>query len=372
MARSKVQGSVDMLLPGVPSLQETSFPSRLLYVGDLACGTTSRMRCDSLRQLGFDVAECATDAGRPGLFTKYAGKVANRLRFPLDHVGANQAILASVRDLGILWLDKANSIRPETLRCARRINPTVTIIGYSPDDMIQRHCSSRYFLAGLKHYDAFITTKSFGVEELKAIGCKRVIFSPNAYDPNTHRPPRNEMEKTISVGFIGYFEDARCKSIAYLCDEGVEVTASGPGWVENRRRLPRNAVCLPTVTGAEYTNRIHRTLINLGFLRKLNRDYQTQRSVEIPACGGFMMAERTKEHQSLFKEGEEAEFFDTDEELLRKTRWYLSHPEQCAKIAAAGLSRCQASGYSYGGRLKKALHEIGVTIPGSSFSGDQQ
>ena len=131
-------------------------------------------------------------------------------------------------------------------------------------------------------------------------------------------------------------------------------------------------MCLPTVTGAEYTNRIHRTLINLGFLRKQNRDYQTQRSVEIPACRGFMIAERTEEHQSLFNEGEEAEFFDTDEELLRKTCWYLRHPDQCAKIAAAGLSRCEAGGYSYGGRLKEALKEIGVTIPGLSFSGDQQ
>lgn len=344
---------------------------RLLYVGDLAPGTTSRMRCECLRAIGFDVAESATDAVRPRLLRRYAGKVANRLRLPLDHVGANAAILRSAAEIDILWLDKANTIRPATLHQARRLNPGLTIIGYSPDDMSQRHCSSRYFRAGLPWYDAFITTKSFGVPELAACGCPHVVFSANAYDPATHVPPSDPLgcPKPIAVGFIGYYEPARCGSIRRLCEAGIPVTATGPGWPEQRRRLPANATCLPAASGPDYTRRIHDTLINLGFLRKLNRDLQTQRSVEIPACAGFMLAERTSEHQALFAEGVEADYFGSDDELVAQVRHYLDRSLECREIGLRGLERCRRGRYSYQERLVDALGEISVPLPATGARG---
>lgn len=343
-------------------LKELAGGQRLLYVGDLAAGTTSRMRCTCLAELGFTVLECATDAAKPNIVRKYAGKVANRLRFPLDLAGANATILRLATSVDVLWLDKANTVLPGTLRRARSLNPKLKLIGYSPDDMSQPHCSSRYFHAGLKWYDAFITTKSFGVPELSASGCRRVVFSPNAYDPATHQPPADAVgcAKPIAVGFIGYFEAARCASIRRLCTAGIPVTASGPGWPENRRLLPDNATCLPAALGIDYTRRIHDTLINLGFLRKMNRDLQTQRSVEIPACAGFMLAERTTEHLALFTEGLEADYFDNDDELVAKAMHHLSHPNECRLIGIRALERCRRDRYSYRERLADALRAIAV------------
>ena len=71
-----------------------------------------------------------------------------------------------------------------------------------------------------------------------------------------------------------------------------------------------------------------------------------------------MLAERTDDHVACFKEGEEAEFFSCNEELLDKVRYYLAHPQHRERIAAAGHQRCLKSGYSNEDRLKRMLEKV--------------
>ena len=65
------------------------------------------------------------------------------------------------------------------------------------------------------------------------------------------------------------------------------------------------------VVADNYRKTICSSKIILGFLRKINADTQTSRTFEIPACGGFMLMERTENQQRLFEEGKEAEYFST-------------------------------------------------------------
>ena len=71
-----------------------------------------------------------------------------------------------------------------------------------------------------------------------------------------------------------------------------------------------------------------------------------------------MLAERTDEHQRLFWEGEEAEFFESDAELLEKVSFYLANPQKRAEIARRGRERCLAGGYSNQARIAKMLETV--------------
>ena len=90
----------------------------------------------------------------------------------------------------------------------------------------------------------------------------------------------------------------------------------------------------------------------------MNNDLQTTRTMEIPACGGFMLAERTAEHENLFEEGKEAEFFSHNEELYEKCLKYLNDDYLRNKVAKAGYNKCIKAGYSNFDTIKAVIERI--------------
>jgi spore maturation protein CgeB len=344
----------------------------IIYVGELEEGTTSFQRLRALEQLGHRVWPVASVIPEKLSPRTLLSRVSHKLfRMGVPHLGpldlarTNQRILDLVRTrpVDVLWLDKALAIQARTLRRVKAMQPSCSILGYSPDDMNGRHNQTGQFLRSLPWYDFYFTTKTYGVSELLALGCPRAYFVPNAYDPHTHRPMplTAERKRQIGgpVGFIGTFEAERAQSILFLASQGIDVRVYGDGkWDALRGKYPNLRIEGHAVYGNHYAEAICAFDINLCFLRRLNRDRQTQRSVEIPACGAFMLAERTEEHLDLFKEGVEAEFFSSDQELLDKVRYYLAHPDERMRIAAAGRRRCLESGYSYADRIQSMLEKV--------------
>jgi spore maturation protein CgeB len=109
------------------------------------------------------------------------------------------------------------------------------------------------------------------------------------------------------------------------------------------------------VIGLEYMNAILSLDINLGIVSKWNRNHTASRSFQIPALGAFLLHERNEVIRECFREGEEAEFFGSDDELVEKCRYYTEHPEERRRIAAAGRARCLASGYFETDRVREVL-----------------
>lgn len=344
--------------------------NRIVFVGDLNSYGRSYQRLRAMRDLGYSVIGISYSrqdfvpgiGGEPGVWSKILTKIG----FPLDEAGVNTVIVSAVRDpqIHLLWIEKGLTIRPFVLKAAKAINRGIRIVSYSEDDMFMTHNQSAYYRRCLPLYDVVFTTKSYNVRpaELPALGALRTVFVGKAYDPHMHRPialsPGDRERFGDDVQFIGTFEDDRAQKMLYLAKNGIRIRVWGNGWQHWMKMHTNLIVEGKPLYGDDYVRALCASKINLCFLRKVNRDLQTDRTMEIPACGVFMLAERTEEHLALFEEGKEAEFFDDEGELLSKVRFYLDHDQQREAIAAEGRQRCLRSGYSHHERLKFMLSEV--------------
>lgn len=294
--------------------------------------------------------------------------IANRLfnyGLPInlpDISDCNKKVLKLINEnkYEVVWIDKGLLIKTSVLKYIKRKLPQAKIVSYSPDNMALRHNQSQQYLDCIPLHDFIFTNKSYILEDMKKLGAKNIHFVNNSYEDTFHYP-REVSEQDYQrlggdVGFVGVWEQERCDSVLHLVRNGIHVRVFGGGkWLEYKDKYPTLRIEEQGLFDEDYSKSFQAFKISLCFLRKMNFDQQTTRSVEIPACGGFMLAERTAEHLSLFEEGKEADFFSSNEELLEKCRYYLENEEERKEIALKGLERCKSSGYSNAETIRRLI-----------------
>lgn len=328
----------------------------ILFIGDLNEYGRSFMRFQTLKRMGHEVTgiSMVPVPHRPGIEREpVTARIFSKIGIPRDETGANRTLWKAIQveRYDLVWIEKGNTIHPATLRAVRAALPSARLINVSEDDMCARHNRSRYYTRNIPLYDVIFTTKVYNLEELKRLGAKQTELFLDSFDETLHRPAELSGEERkrfgAEVGFIGTFEKERAEAIRFLEAHGVSVRVWGNGWGGSQ-----------PLYGEEYVKAVNATKINLCFLRKMNRDEVTSRSLEIPACGAFMLAERTKRHQEFFTEGKEAAFFGSNEELLSMVHRYLSDEVARRRIATAGRERCLKGGYSMKTQLSSIIARV--------------
>ncbi len=327
---------------------EQKEPRRIIVVGQTFEESRTVQRVATMRSLGCSVT-CVRTAPAgvnyetpPGLMQK----IRYRLRLPGDPAKTNGMIIGEVeRGADILWLDAADMVRPSTLRGARRISRNLAIVWYSEDDMMNPRLRTRYLEGAFPLFDLVVTTKSFNArpEELPSLGARRILFVNNSCDPLLHRPINVSEEERkrfgAPVSFIGSFEQPRAQSVLYLARHGLKVRIWGNGWADWVGRHPNLTVENKPAYNDDFARVVSSSLINLCFLRKSNRDLQTCRSMEIPACSGFMVHERNDEITALYREDKEAAYFSSDDELAAVCSLWLNRDKRRMAVGAAARER---------------------------------
>ena len=289
-------------------------------------------------------------------------KIRYKLKVQSDLYNYNKLLSATdLSKIDVVFIVKGTMIYPKTLKKIKHRYRNIKIVSWALDNMYAWHNRTLFYTLGLKYYDLVSTTKTNNVVELKRIGAKKVFFHNNTYSKKLHRPLPNKSSKyNHDVLFIGALEKERFQSMRFLAEHGIEVHIYTDSWQESVfKSNSTNLIIHPSgLYGDDYAEAISNSKVTLCFLRKINRDQQTTRSIEIPACGGCMVAEYTEEHLGLFKEDKEAVFFKNDEELLNKIRMLLANPKKRIGIAKSGLERCKNSEYSYDNLAVKLINEI--------------
>jgi spore maturation protein CgeB len=264
----------------------------------------------------------------------------------------------------LVWVEMGRSVFAGTLRQIKDRLGCLLINSYSDDFM---HKRSRHYNESISLYDHIFTPRDVNIGEYHQLGAKSVSKFWKGFDPETHfsveLTPEERKTYGSDVVFVGHCEKNRVKALSKLAARIEDVKVWGPGW--NRHMLPktlRKAVQYRSVWNEEYRRVLCGARIAVNYLSRWNRDTQASKSFEIPACGTFMLSERTEDLLASFDEDREAVFFSSTEELLDKTRFYLGNDRLRKKIAIAGRQRCLQSGYSNYSRMQEMMKLVTQNI----------
>jgi spore maturation protein CgeB len=285
-------------------------------------------------------------------------KISYRLKIPLDSSRINKRILKYCKNEkpDLVIIVKGNMVFPATIKKIKSLG--IKIVSWSNDDMYAWHNRTLWYTLGLKHYDLVVTQKSYNCNpnELPSLGAN-VLFQDKAFEPKINYPIEDcsKFEFNHDVVFVGSRELDRLSFLKYLAENGFIVHIYGWGKSKPTDQHKNLIFHNKHLYGEEFNAAFSCSKISLNFLRKMNRDLQTSRSIEIPACRGFMLSERTDEHLRLFNEGREADFFSSKEELIEKVNYYLKNPLLRNEVALNGFNRCYSSKYLFEERVREVL-----------------
>ena len=300
-----------------------------------------------------------------GLDGSFIHKVAFRLlgRRPLSSRRLNRDLLAAALRFrpDVVLIVKGAFVAPRTLQRIKEETGAV-LVNYATDDPWNPRVSTPDLVRAIPYYDLYACTKRAIMPDVQAAGCRRVIFVPFGYKPTVHYPekpvaPEEHTRFDSDVVFIGGCDADRVPYFEALVMGLPNLRLHLYGGYWDRHSLLRRYY-RGFALGRHYRLALGAAKIALNLVRRANRDRHVMRSFEIPACGAFMLAERTEEHLEWFEEGKEAAYFDSPDELVEKVRYYLSRDDERQRIAEAGHWKVSLGGHTYKARLIQILEAV--------------
>jgi spore maturation protein CgeB len=336
---------------------------KVLVAGDFAHAIYEPELCWGLREAGADVVEL------PVLHLFGPGELLRRAQTRLvagpGVALANAALVAACArhapDAVLAF--RAPWLHPLAIEAARGAGARAVVL-YNNDDPFGPDRDKRIWRAfreAIPAADLCLAYRSINMHEYEEAGAARVALLRSWFSPRLHRPlPLTAGERALygcDAIFIGHAEDdGRAALLEALLEAGLHLKLFGTGWDELAHGRPlAKLLPAPALRGDDYAKALSAAKVALAFLSARNRDQYTRRCFEIPACGALLLAPRTEELRALFREGDEALFFEGKDELVAQVRLASEGAELRARIAEAGRRRVLADGHDVVSRARQLL-----------------
>ena len=344
---------------------------KILYVAAMCHGWYGQYRKQSLERLGHIIIPLDVER-----FHQAGNALTKRIYFrlqrgaPVEQMNATVLAMAQQHAVDLVWFDKPLWIRIATLRQLRQLG--IATVDYMIDNPFGPRNDPGFglYVRAIPEYDLHVQQRDVSVAAYLARGARCMVKVQTAFEPTVHFPPPenwSDADRPRQVSFIGTPYDNRPEFLTSLWrDEKLPITISGPRVWQRKLSKEVCAALYPQqgeLYDAQYREGIWRSQINLSFLTHGNQDEYAHKSFEIAACGGFLLAERSRGHSERFIEDEEAVFFSDQAECAAKICKYLHDEPARQKIAAAGHRRAVASGYDNDTQMKKIFSAVDEILP---------
>jgi spore maturation protein CgeB len=290
-----------------------------------------------------------------------------RYRRHAVHVEAlNSALVATAKSVrpSLIVVVMGFHILPATLEELKRQTGAL-IVNYATDDPFNSRLSSSDVRASIPLYDLYASTKKAIMDDVRRAGCFSVHYVPFAYNPSVHFPERpatfEENQRFVSdVAFIGEGDADRLPFFHRLAENMPNLNLALYGGMWDRHPATQR-YARGIVRGRDFRLALGSTKIAVNLIRRGNRDDHVMRTFEAPACGAFMLNERTPEHLTLLEENRDAAYFSSEAELMDKVRYYLSRESERERIRQSGYKAITSGGNTYKDRLNQIVRLCGTT-----------
>ena len=319
---------------------------KILYIGPDS--GTCRQRRFALERLGHEPFAVDPLAGAP-FRTALQSWSFKTGALGLERL-VSRRILAAIGDrrFDLALVDGGEMVGPALVQ-ALKAHATSTVLfnldhPFSPRDGRRW----RLLLKALPAYDLFATPREASAAAARRAGARRVLQMDFAADEMAHRPitltADDHARYASDVVFVGVWMPERGPFMARLVERGVPLRIYGPRW----EKAADYSLLRPHIAGGwvgddAYARAVQGAKIAIGMLSKGNEDLHTTRSMEIPAMGVLLCAERTSDHERMYRDGVEAVFWTDADECADQCLALLADPDRIKAIAAAGRRRVIAN-----------------------------